>query len=103
MLRLPTPSGADRLAGWRLQREVRADERRREPRKAVYIAALMNAAGVEHKCTVLDISASGARIAVARPKSLPDDVLVCIRRRIHKCKVIWRSDCEIGVAFVIPD
>jgi hypothetical protein len=102
MLRLPMRSGAELLAGWRLQRGFRADERRREPRTPVYIVALMNAAGVEHKCIVLDISASGARIAVARPKGLPDDVLVCIRGRIHKCRVIWRSDGEIGVEFVLP-
>jgi methyl-accepting chemotaxis protein len=100
MLRLPQRSGADLLATWRLQQQTRADERRLEPRRPVHILALMNAGGVECKCTILDLSASGARIAVACPKTLPGHVLVRIRGLIRRCNVIWRSDCEIGVEFL---
>jgi hypothetical protein len=103
MLRLPQRSGADLLTAWRLQREARAEERRRQPRLPVHIAAQMNAGGVERQCTVLDISASGARIAVPDPKNIPDRILVRIHGLIHRCRVIWRSDCEMGVEFVDAD
>jgi hypothetical protein len=101
MLRLPQRPGADLLAGWRLQQQVRADERRKEPRKPVYIVALMNADGVERKCIVLDISASGARVATDRSRELPDQLLICVRGHIRRCRVIWRSDSEIGVEFLL--
>jgi hypothetical protein len=103
MLRLPQRPSADLLAGWRLQQQVRADERRKEPRKPVYIVALMNADGVERKCIVLDISASGARVATDRSRELPDKLLIYIRGHIRRCRVIWRSDSEIGVEFLSED
>lgn len=99
MLRLPTRSGADLLAAWRLERKVRTEERRTQPRRPVHILARLNAGGPERPCTVLDISASGARIAVEHPKELSDHLLICIRGLIHRYKGVWRSDCEIGVEF----
>jgi hypothetical protein len=100
MLRLPQRPGADLLAGWRLQQQVRADERRKEPRIPVYIVALLNANGIERKCVILDISASGARVATDRSRELPDRLLIFVRGRIRRCTVIWRSDTEIGVEFL---
>jgi methyl-accepting chemotaxis protein len=60
----------------------------------------MNTGGAERKCIVLDISASGARVATDRPRDLPERLLISVRGRIHRCQVIWRSDCEIGVEFL---
>src|ERR1700712_4122618 len=99
MLRLPQRPGAELLANWRLQQQIRDDDRRKAPRR-VYIVTRMKVAGVERACTILDISASGARVAVQAPKDLPDHVLIRVRGLMRECRVIWRSDCEIGVEFL---
>jgi hypothetical protein len=71
----------------------------------VHIAAKMNVAGALRECLVLDISINGARVAVETPKGIPDRISICMSTRgfpIHPCRVIWRSDCEIGVEFEAP-
>jgi hypothetical protein len=68
----------------------------------VHIEAKMNVDGSVRRCIVRDLSPSGARIAVDAPKDIPDHFLICMSPRgfpIEKAKVIWRSDCELGVEF----
>lgn len=53
-------------------------------------------------CIVLDISATGARIALADENTvLPDNLKVYIADRdlIADCKVVWREGKEFGVSF----
>jgi len=53
-------------------------------------------------CTVLDISATGARIALAdEATTVPDSLKIYIADRdlIADCKVVWRKGKEFGVTF----
>jgi hypothetical protein len=103
MLRLPTRSGAELLALWRTLRRVRAEDQRKHVRRPVHIAAKINVGQSLRDGTVLDISDSGARIAVKTSREVPDKVVICMTPRgspIRPCRVIWRSDTEIGVEFL---
>lgn len=58
----------------------------------------------QRTCTIVDMSAGGARIAVTSPTDLPDEFSLVlafsggnITRRVH---VVWRADGEIGVRYV---
>jgi PilZ domain len=95
-------SAARKLAAWKDQEQV-CGEQRRQPRQPVHIAAKINV-GSLRECLVLDISSSGARVAVKAPKDIPDRIAICMTKRgfpTHLCRVIWRSDCEIGVEFEV--
>ena len=97
-------SAARTLAAWKDQEQL-CGEQRRQPRQPVHIAAKMNVGGSLLECLVLDISISGARVAVETPKDIPDRISICMTTRgfpIHPCRVIWRSGCEIGVEFEAP-
>ena len=90
------------LAAWRTLRRVRDDEERSHPRREVHIAAKINLGGGSlHDCMVLDISDSGARIAIKAPQDIPDEFLICLTPHgfpvVRRCRLIWRSDSEIGV------
>jgi hypothetical protein len=103
MLRLPTRSGAELLAWGRMLRRVRAEDQRKHTRRPVHIAAKMNVGRSLRDCAVLDISDNGARIAVERSQEVPDEITICMSPRgfpIRPCRVIWRSDTEIGVEFI---
>jgi len=96
-------SAARKLAAWKDQEQV-GGEQRRQRRQTVHIAAKINVGGSLRDCLVLDISISGARVAVEAPKDIPDRIAICMTTRgfpIHGCRVIWRSDCEIGVEFEV--
>jgi hypothetical protein len=97
-------SAARTLAAWKDQEQL-CGEQRRQPRLPVHIAAKMNVGGSLLECLVLDISISGARVAVETPNDIPDRISICMTTRgfpIHPCRVIWRSGCEIGVEFEAP-
>jgi hypothetical protein len=54
-------------------------------------------------CKLRDASQEGAQLAVADPKSLPDEFILALsfdgaaRRR---CRVMWRTDDQVGVQFL---
>jgi len=56
-----------------------------------------------HECKLLDASAEGALIGIEAPQDLPDEFTLVLgydgtaRRR---CKVAWRSEDQVGVAFL---
>jgi hypothetical protein len=94
-------SAARMLTSWKDQQQL-CGEQRCQPREQVHIAAKINVGGSLRECLILDISDSGARVAVEAPKDIPDRTAICMTKRgfpIHRCRVIWRSDCEIGVKF----
>jgi hypothetical protein len=82
------------------RRELRRAKRTRR-RNAAWIGFGTSDARVP--CVLWDISATGARLAAARCKSLPSafDLLLSndegSRRR---CRVVWRNDRQLGVEFV---
>jgi hypothetical protein len=54
-------------------------------------------------CRMLDISEGGARISLDEPKSAPAHVVLHFKQGglvARKCRVVWRSDTEIGVQFL---
>ena len=54
------------------------------------------------KCTVHDISARGARVALANPAAAPDEFFLVLSRNKavrRRCRTMWRSASEIGVWF----
>jgi hypothetical protein len=53
-------------------------------------------------CVVFDLSTGGACIQVANPAAIPDEVELTFdaARTLRACRVAWRSESRIGVAFV---
>ena len=96
-------SAAEQLQSWRILGRVRAHEDSRlHPRRKVNIAAKIMVDGSTRDCTLLDISDSGARIALESMQELPDEFQICMTPSgfpFRQCKLIWRSNSEIGVEF----
>jgi hypothetical protein len=78
-------------------------ESRLEARKRVLMAGLIVQDGGADTfgCTVLDMSASGARVRAPADRAVPDDFhLVVVRdRRLHKARVMWRRQQLAGVRY----
>jgi PilZ domain-containing protein len=73
-------------------------ERRRHPRKAVRVPAeIMIGDTVQCECTILDISLGGAQLAIPAGYVLPDQFMIIPPSRL--CRVAWRKEDRIGVAF----
>lgn len=55
------------------------------------------------ECLMVDVSATGARLKVDTPGTLPDDFTLLLSRDgqlRRNCSVAWRSETAIGVRFV---
>jgi len=63
--------------------------------------ASISFAGGSIDCTVRNISTSGAALDVASPLGIPDEfVLVVPTDHLRqRCRVVWRKEKRIGVAF----
>ena len=77
----------------------------RKPRHKTqhYAWLLLDGGFAKRKCTILDLSATGARIAVARAGSIGNDVSLALTgdvRKVTRCRLIWRTDAAIGVEFI---
>ena len=58
-----------------------------------------------HSCTVLDVSEDGARIMVSFPAELPKEFLLVLskdRTRRRHCRIVWRSDTQVGLKYLGP-
>jgi hypothetical protein len=56
---------------------------------------------VARPCILLNFSNGGARIAGVRADTIPNEfTLLITRARAHTCRVLWRSDHTVGVAFI---
>jgi Uncharacterised protein conserved in bacteria (DUF2336)/PilZ domain len=80
-------------------------ERRTSMRIPVrYPAYLRKAPGSERvPCTVLNISLSGARLALARPTRLPERIYLTMSERAgieRLSEVVWQVDGEVGLRFL---
>lgn len=77
------------------------EERRTTPRHRVLKAGTIEFGGEALPCTVRNLSKSGARIEVNSPLWFPDHfVLGVASEGLHKpCRVVWRLERRIGVAF----
>jgi hypothetical protein len=58
-------------------------------------------------CTLWDVSEAGVRITVAAPSEIPQEFCLVLsddRATRRRCRVIWRSDEQIGACYLgAPD
>jgi hypothetical protein len=81
-----------------------ANDKRRRPRQTLNTPAWINARddAPPLRCTVVDISETGARLAVSDAVSAPDEfdlILSHVRRPGRPCNVVWRLHGLIGIEF----
>ena len=78
------------------------DKRKALRRPIRYTAWLMLEADRLHGCVLSDVSDSGARIEVEDPEKIPDRFLLLLSGNglaKRKCRVVWRTERQIGVKF----
>lgn len=78
------------------------EDRRQHRRQAVQVAALaVIQDGVERlHATIVDASASGARLVVRDAAKLPSSFYLLIpEHRIQPCRVVWRKGQAAGVSY----
>lgn len=77
----------------------------RTPRRNTQHHAWILLAGgfAKRKCTILDLSATGARIALSQTGSIGNEIGLALTadvRKITRCRLIWRTGTTIGVQFI---
>lgn len=80
----------------------------REPRKNIrrhirHPGVILKGGAILSQCTVLDVSASGAKIEIKIPIEIPDefDLHLSSNGQVRRhCQVVRRTEKEIGVHFV---
>jgi hypothetical protein len=80
----------------------RQSPRQREERR-VWID---NGSGAMRECTLWDISEAGARITVESPREVPFEFFLLLSKdgkTRRRCRVVWRSEDQIGARFLGPD
>ena len=79
-------------------------EQRKSPRQRVFFRATIADATNNFvcDCQVLDLSGSGARLAVKPEGLIPDTFILRLRRTGDRkcCSVVWRAGDQIGVEFL---
>jgi PilZ domain len=75
------------------------DDRRMSARYDIqYLAQIEPGAGsAPRSCIICDISIGGAKLTIGPLNEVPDEFTLMFRRR---CRVVRRSDGQIGVQFV---
>jgi hypothetical protein len=78
------------------------NEHRNAPRQRVLKAATIEFGGGAISCVVRNMSNTGAALEVTSPVGIPERfTLVVPQDRIARpCRVMWRKEKRIGVAFV---
>jgi hypothetical protein len=51
-------------------------------------------------CTVIDMSAGGARLSVQRPQDIPDNLEFLHGTIRRKCCVVWRRGFQVGISYL---
>ena len=80
-------------------------ELRKKPRQHFHYAAkiLTDKKGPPRPCLISDISEGGARLLLDNNDELPDRFMLLLSARgeaRRRCRVIWRKDLAVGVAFM---
>ena len=79
----------------------RRPEARRAPRTKVALGARITYAARRVDCSTVDMSATGARLAVSITHPLPSDFDVRLSSgTILRARVVWRGEKTLGVRFV---
>ena len=84
-----------------LQRRIARWELRKAERHPVHIPAYVTAGAQDRQsCIIHDVSLKGARLTVGPKADLPDEFTLVFTRN---CRVVRRSDGQIGVEFLFSD
>jgi hypothetical protein len=83
-------------------------EKRKSLRRSVRQPAVIlnNNGSILGSCTILDVSASGAKLQPRAPTEVPDDFILVLSKDAQvrrRCKIAWRSEAAIGVRFAVGD
>ena len=78
-----------------------ANEKRIAPRRRVLKPGSINFDGEAIRCTIRNLSATGASLDVETPLSVPDcfKLVVDGEASDQPCRVVWRKERRIGVVF----
>jgi len=81
--------------------------RRKSVRRAIGYKAriIANDGSWGRDCRVLDVSQTGAKLAIEQPAELPDDFVLALSARgsaMRHCRVVWTTEREVGVRFEKP-
>jgi hypothetical protein len=82
-----------------LEQEGPMEEHRIASRQRVLKAGTIEFGGGAISCTVRNISAAGASLEVASPVGIPAQFTLVTNGNHLPCRVIWRKEKRIGVAF----
>ncbi len=82
-----------------------SNDNRRRPRKQLNMPAWIDVGNDARlqRCTVVDASESGARLAVEDIECLPDKFNLILSRRgqtHQRCNIVWRRHDEVGIEFI---
>jgi len=84
-----------------LQRRIARWELRKAERHPVHIPAYVTAGAQDRQsCIIHDVSLKGARLTVGSKADLPDEFTLVFTRN---CRVVRRSDGQIGVEFLFSE
>ena len=81
---------------------MRSDKRKAKRRPLRYSAWMSLDSDKLHGCVLSDISDTGARLDVEDVKAVPDRFMLLLSgtgAARRSCRVIWRAEAQIGVAF----
>jgi hypothetical protein len=83
-----------------------SDDKRGAPRKNIrWGGTILDTDGaVVTQCTMVNVSATGAKLAVKKPSALPNTFNLLLSKKgevRRQCEVVWRADRTIGVRFVL--
>lgn len=78
------------------------NEHRIAPRKRVLKAGTIEFGGGAIDCTVRNLSETGAALSVESPVGIPSEfnLIVSTDQVNRTCRVVWRKENRIGIAFV---
>jgi len=82
-----------------------SNDKRQRPRKQLNLAAWIDVGNDARlqRCTVVDVSESGARLAVEDIECLPDKFNLTLSRLgqpRQSCNIVWRRHDEVGIEFI---
>jgi hypothetical protein len=76
-------------------------ERRAAARQRVFKAGTIEFGGTGVACTIRNMSVAGAALDVTTPVGIPHEIILNILSRLVRqpCRIVWRKENRIGVAF----
>ena len=79
------------------------EEHRTSPRRRVLKTGkvVVSAKAPAVECTVRNVSESGALLQFSTTYGIPPNFDLIFDGARHACRVVWRTDVKIGVAFIV--